>query len=391
MKIWKRALPLGMASLMLATTPLATWAASPEFARSEEEWARLQDDTIEYEELAGLVHEYNATVQKNQIDLNEFRKEYGRTNEDVAKRYRELANELEQDISYPSSGDDDYATRMGGIITVENQIKDYRKLADEKLEDIEIKILTYDSAEATLVSTAQNHLVTYYLNQIQLQTDQAQRELLQEAHRSAVNRRAQGLATDVDVLTAEENLKKADQTIQEDQTAIENARQRLIILLGWKHDDTPQIAAVPAVDLNRIAELNPVTDKERALENNFTLRTNKRKYENATSEDTKETLEKTMRENEQNIGASLNVEYQKVLSAKTAYDLAVAQAALEQKNFQTSELQYSLGNISRLDYLKQKNAADTATLNQQAAELKLFQALQSYEWAVNGLASASAM
>lgn len=391
MKIWKRALPLGMASLMLATTPLATWAASPEFARSEEEWARLQDDTIEYEELAGLVHEYNATVQKNQIDLNEFRKEYGRTNEDVAKRYRELANELEQDISYPSSGDDDYATRMGGIITVENQIKDYRKLADEKLEDIEIKILTYDSAEATLVSTAQNHLVTYYLNQIQLQTDQAQRELLQEAHRSAVNRRAQGLATDVDVLTAEENLKKADQTIQEDQTAIENARQRLIILLGWKHDDTPQIAAVPAVDLNRIAELNPVTDKERALENNFTLRTNKRKYENATSEDTKETLEKTMRENEQNIGASLNVEYQKVLSAKTAYDLAVAQAALEQKNFQTSELQYSLGNISRLDYLKQKNAADTATLNRQAAELKLFQALQSYEWAVNGLASASAM
>ena len=46
-------------------SPGKAWAASPEFARTEEEWTKLEDNTIEYWELEDLVHEYNATVQNN--------------------------------------------------------------------------------------------------------------------------------------------------------------------------------------------------------------------------------------------------------------------------------------------------------------------------------------
>lgn len=389
MKRWKRILPFGVATLMLAATPLQALAASPEFSRTAEEWARLQDDTIEFDELADLIHEYNATVQKNQIDLNEFRKEYGDTNEKWANRYRELANELESNIDYLDPDDEGYIMGMANIANLESQVDSLRESADEAVDDITIKLLTYQLAEATLASTAQTNMIAYYKNQVQLQVDQAKQSLLQETYQSVVNKQNVGMATAVDVLTAQENLRNVDQALQTDTSSIEEARQRLQVMLGWRFDDTPQIGALPAVDMNVIAAMNPTEDKAAALENNYTLKINKRKRENAKSQDTRDTLDKTIRENEQNIGASLSSSYQGVLAAKTAYDLAAAQAQLEQQNFQKAERQYSVGTVGRMDYLTQKNATETAQWNVQIAEMTLLQAVQTYQWAVNGLANAS--
>lgn len=388
MKIWKRALPLGIASLMLAATPFAALAASPEFARSEEEWARLRDDKIEYGELAELIHEYNATVQKNNIDYNEFRKEYGDTRDEVAERYRELASELQDDMEYPDIDDDNYASLMTKIISNEQSIKDYNKTADKNVEDSYVKYMTNLQTEANLVSTAQTEMISFYQNQLQLQIDQKNRELLEANRQSAVNRLGLGLATETGVLTAEEELRTNDQALQTAQSAIDTGRQKLFVMLGWKSDANPEIGEIPAVDENAIAAMNPVTDKEQALLNNYTLLINKRKLENARSQDTKDTLETTIRENEANIGASLTASYQNVLAAKTAHELAVAQSGLEQKNFETAQRQFGLGQIGQLDYTKQKVTTETAQLNVSVTELKLFQAVQSYEWAVNGLAGA---
>ena len=388
MKIWKRALPLGIASMMLAATPLAALAASPEFARSEEEWAQLRDNRIDYEELAGLIHEYNATVQKNNIDYNEFRKEYGDTNDEVAERYRELATELENNMYYPDIDDDNYAATMASIILNEKNIKDYNKMADDNVEDSYVKYMTNLQTEANLVSSAQTEMISYYLNQLQLQTDQKKKELLEVNYQSALTNQGLGLVTETSVLTAQENLRAIDQALQNDQSALDTGRQKLFVMLGWKYDDNPEIGEIPGVDAEAIAAMDPVADKEQALANNYTLLINKRKLDNARSSDTKETLETTIRENEANIGASLTASYQNVLAARTAHELAVAQAALEQKNLEAAERSFQLGQISQVDYLTQKNTTETAQLNVPAAELKLFQAVQNYEWAVNGLAGA---
>lgn len=391
MNALKRVLPLGLAGLLCAAAPIQVLAGSPAFSRSAEEWARLQDDVIEYDELADLIHEYNATVQKNQIDLNEFWKDYGTTKDDVSDRYRELADELEDDLSYPDNGDSDYATRMATIITNETQIKNYRELADDNVEDLEIKRMSYAMAEASLVSTAQTHMINYYLYQLQLQVDQKKLELLQENLRSAQTQQAVGQATEVDVLNAQESVRNGEQAIQSDETNIDNVHQRLIVLLGWRHDAAPEIRELPELDLTRIEEMNPAEDKAAALENNYTLRINRKKYANATSDDTRESLDKSIRDNEQNIGASLSAEYQNVLSLKTAYDLAVAQASLDAKDLETAQRQYELGEISRLQYLTIQNTAETSELNQEIAALNLFQSIQTYQWAIDGLASASAM
>lgn len=389
MKKGKHILLFGTASLLLAASPLQALAASPEFSRSAEEWARLQDDHIEYDELADLIHEYNATVQKNQIDLNEFRKEYGDTNEKWSNRYRELANELKNNISYPDVDDPSYVFGMSAVVNLESQVDSLMKSADEAVDDITVKTLTYQSAEAALVSAAQTNMIGYYKSQLQLQVNLGKQGLLKETYQSVVNKQNIGMATAVDVLTAQENLRNVDQEIQTNTSAIENYRQKLQVMLGWRFDANPQIGEIPTVDMNVIAALNPAEDNGKALENNFTLNTNKRKRENAKSEDTMETLDKTIGENEQNIGAALSSSYQSVIAAKTAYELAVAQAQLEQQNFQTVERKYSIGTVGRMDYLTQRNTTETAQLNAKIAEMTLLQEVQNYQWAVNGLANAS--
>ena len=87
------------------------YGASPDFARTEEEWAKLKDNVIEYDELEALIHEYNATVQNNQYTYQKFRQDYGDTNEEVAQEYYKLAQDYYNDMS----GDDDASSRMSDL------------------------------------------------------------------------------------------------------------------------------------------------------------------------------------------------------------------------------------------------------------------------------------
>lgn len=386
MRNLKRIVSLALAGLTALSVPLQASAATPEFARSAEEWERLRDDKIEYDELSDLIHEYNATVRKNQIDLNEFRKDYGETNDEWSDRYRELADDLESSLDYPDVDDSGYASAMTNIVTSEIQIDNWRETADDSLEDYMVYYYNYCLAEKLLVSTAQSNMINYYLNQLQLQTDQKQVEVLQETYQSAVNQRAVGRATDVDVLTARENLRNAEKAVQDDQSAIDTGRRYLIVLLGWNSEANPEIGEIPEVDLERIASMDPAADKAAAVENSYTMKANKRKLENARSTDKIEDLNETIQEDEQNIGASLNASYQNVISCQAAYELAEAQAALEEENLRKIERKYGQGSASHLEYVTQQYTTEKAQINVEVTRLNLFQAIESYDWAVNGLA-----
>ena len=166
--------------------------------------------------------------------------------------------------------------------------------------------------------------------------------------------------------------------ILDDQNTIENNQEKLFVALGWKHDDRPEIGTLPEPDPDRIAAMNPAADKAQAVENSYTMKINKRKLENAKSDDTKETLEKTIREDTQTIGASVTGSYQNVLAAKASMDLKGAQAQLQEKTMQTTERQYQLGMIGKLDYLNRKYAYDSAVIQAQIAKYNLLQACLLY-------------
>ncbi len=389
MKSLRRVLPSGLAALLIAASPVTAFGASPEFARTAEEWARLRDNVIEYGELEDLIEEYNTTVQTNQLDLNEFRRKYGDTKDDVSQKYRDMAGEIYSSLEYPDPDDPTYGMVVNSVLMAEIQAKNMEQQADNNLEDSEIVYLNYKSAEKTLVTVAQTNVINYQKDQISLKQAELAKRQAEISLSSARTKAAVGTATRVEVLNAEEAVQNADRSVESARTAINNVRQKLQVMLGWKYSDAPEILEVPVSDIGRIAGMDPQADREKALENNYTLKVNRKKRSNATADADIEKLDRTIADNEQKIGSSLVTCYQNVQSAKLAYDQAAADLELEKRNLDSTRLQHSQGRASANQLELQELAVQTKELALKLADLNLFQTMETYDWAVKGLAGAS--
>ena len=383
MKKWKQISACCLAAVLAAAAPTGTaWAGSPEFARSAEEWAKLRDNVMEYDELAGLIHEYNVTVQNNQRDYNEKK---NKTSDEIAQDYRDAADAVRSSMS----GDDSPQAIMQDSMA-EAQALSLEQQADDNVEDSEIFKMTYDQTEATLVSNAQTNMISYHQKARDLDLKKKNRELLAATYDSVVLKMNHGMATQMEVLTAQENLQNADAAILTVESDLENTRQKLCVMLGWRYDASPEIREIPAVDLNRIQSMDPAADKAKALENNYTLRINKKKLANSSNNSKKESLQMTIDDNIQRIGSSVDSAYKNVIQSQTAYQQAAVSLEVASKNMEAAERKMQIGTLSRLDYLNQQYAYLQAQVAMEDASMALFQAVESYDWNIDGLASASA-
>ena len=111
-----------------------------------------------------------------------------------------------------------------------------------------------------------------------------------------------------------------------------------------------QIREIPAVDLNRIQSMDPAADKAKALENNYTLRINKKKLANSSNNSKKESLQMTIDDNIQRIGSSVDSAYKNVIQSQTAYQQAAVSLEVASKNMEAAERKMQIGTLSRLDY-----------------------------------------
>ena len=371
MKKWKQISACCLAAVLAAAAPTGTaWAGSPEFARSAEEWAKLRDNVMEYDELAGLIHEYNVTVQNNQRDYNEKK---NKTSDEIAQDYRDAADAVRSSMS----GDDSPQAIMQDSMA-EAQALSLEQQADDNVEDSEIFKMTYDQTEATLVSNAQTNMISYHQKARDLDLKKKNRELLAATYDSVVLKMNHGMATQMEVLTAQENLQNADAAILTVESDLENTRQKLCVMLGWRYDASPEIREIPAVDLNRIQSMDPAADKAKALENNYTLRINKKKLANSSNNSKKESLQMTIDDNIQRIGSSVDSAYKNVIQSQTAYQQAAVSLEVASKNMEAAERKMQIGTLSRLDYLTQQYAYLQAQVAMEDASMALFQAVESY-------------
>ncbi len=365
------------------SAPARVLASSPEFSRTAEEWSALQDDNLEYSEIADLIHEYNPTVQNNQYEYQKFIRDYGTTREDVSNSYLDLAEDLEAS----KSGDDSGSGRVSDL-SLEVQAKSLREQADNNLEDSRIYYLNYAQAEDNLVLSAQSKFLSYYKNQLQLEEAQATLTRLKQDYELAQTKRSAGTITDADVLTALEAVQDQENTIQKMEQQVESARQSLIVMLGWDSSATPTIGELPKVDLSVVDQIDLSADQQTALEKNYTLLVNQRKSENAVSDDTKRNLNTTIAGNERKIRASVASAYQNLKNAKLAYEQAQASLTTQERQASLSEQKLSVGMITAYENQTQQIALTNSRLALKEASISYQDALETYRWNVNGLASA---
>lgn len=373
----------GILALAAVLPAAPAFASSPEFSRTEEEWNRLRDNKMEYGEIEGLVQEYNVTVQNNQYNYRKFREDYGDTNEEVAGAYYDLA----MDFLNMMSNEDDTGSMMSDL-SLQIQADNMLARADDTLEDSRIYLLTYEQAEKNIVATAQAGFINYYKLLLQKQQQEAAVSNAEESLNYAGLQRSAGMVTDLEVLNAQEARQNALDQLAQTERNIRSQQENLNVLLGWKHDDTPEMGELPPVDEGRISRMDPAADLAAALENNYTLRINRRKLENARDGLTKENLQTAIANNERKIGNSLNSASRSVLTAQIQLQQARAALALAQQDLNLASGKLSAGMITQREYNTAARALQNAQFSARSAELTLFTAMENYDWAVKGLAAA---
>ncbi len=361
-------------------------AASPEFARTAEEWATLRDDRLEFDEIADLVHEYNNTVIKNQIA---YKDERDKTRDDVAQDYYDAAESIYSNIEYPDSDDSSYGSKMSSALNNELSAEQMMERGDESTEDSETIKLGYDQTEANLVKQAQTQMISYWSSYYNLDSLRVRVVQAEQNYQSEENRMAAGMSTQAKLLTAKESISAAAASLQSAESSLAKTKESLCLMLGWKYGAEVEMGEIPEPDMEKIASINLEEDIQRALENNYNLKLTNKRVENARTAKVKETQLQTQKNQREAIASSVRSSYANLILAQSNYEQAAQAYELERSSCETAQRKLQAGAITPNNFKKQEDSCVTAEVTLKNRKLQLVQAQIDYDWAVNGLASAS--
>ena len=381
----KRAAVLALAGSIVMSIP--AFAREPRFSRSNEEWATLSDNNLEYGEIEDLIAEYNATVRSNEVALAKFKRDYGRTNTEVSDKYRENAQEILNNLDDPDPSDPTYIAKLSSVATARATAQNLLSSADSTLEDANIIRLGYEQAENTLAQTATTNMISYKSGQVAIDVAKGNLELANIALNTANAKLNAGTGTNIDVLNAKEKVINAQNALTKAISDNNTVLKKLQVMTGWSYNATPNVGDIPDPDMNRV--FDPSADLQKALENNYTLRINEKKLENASADSDKQSLKLTIEDNKKNIATALAVAAQNIASAKESYNYANSFANLQETNLVTANQRFSLGMISKLELDTQRVTTENAKRALEQSRYAINQAIANYDWALKGLASTS--
>ena len=374
----------------LSQASLSSLAKSPTFSRTEEEWAKLRDMNLDYEEIDGLVTEYNATVQTNQANMQQFTRDYGRKNVEVSQSYRDMAQKIEDSLTEPEPDSMTYVPMMASIAQSRATINNLKNSADTTLEDYEVQYFTYESARLSLVQNTKALMISYYSKDVSKEALQKAVEVAELNLANAQARVAVGMATNLDVLSAKEAVIKANKTLSDQSNAALADRDKLLIMTGFKTDSQANIGLVPVLseeELQNIDKINVEEDIKKAVEENYALKINKRKLGNAKSDTQIKSLNSTISSGTENIKANVQTLHKNLLNAKDKLNLLKAELELSSKDLETIRQKKNLGMATQLEVANKELENIKKNTEKKQAELALRLALENYNSAVNGLAS----
>ena len=374
----------------LSQASLSSLAKSPTFSRTEEEWAKLRDMNLDYEEIDGLVTEYNATVQTNQANMQQFTRDYGRKNLEVSQSYRDMAQKIEDSLTEPEPDSMTYVPMMASIAQSRATINNLKNSADTTLEDYEVQYFTYESARLSLVQNTKALMISYYSKDVSKEALQKAVEVAELNLANAQARVAVGMATNLDVLSAKEAVIKANKELNDQSNAALADRDKLLIMTGFKTDSQANIGLVPVLseeELQNIDKINVEEDIKKAVEENYALKIDKRKLGNAKSDTQIKSLNSTISSGTENIKANVQTLHKNLVNAKDKLNLLKAELELSSKDLETIRQKKNLGMATQLEVANKELENIKKNTEKKQAELALRLALENYNSAVNGLAS----
>ncbi|WP_276953776.1 TolC family protein [Enterocloster lavalensis] len=384
---------VGLSLFMTGAFPMSALAGSPEFAYTQEKWAALRDNVMEYEELNDLIHEYNATVLNNRAEYDDYRgKSSDRFKNDYADTVQDLYDASDKMLENVDEDQPGYASALAGSISTRIQAQRMQETADSENMDGDIKKLEYDRQEAELVRTAQTKMNQYWQKVKNRQSLEASLSLAQARESAAAVRVQAGMEPQARLMEAQEAVQSAQASIQASDQEMDTVRRELCLLTGWSYDASPEIREIPVTRTVDLGAIDLEGDKQRAVEQNYALRAAKGKMNNTNYGTVQnKVLQVNVGEAEQKIKTDVENRYQNLKQAQSDQDQAAAELALEQRNLDAASRKLENGSIKRNEYLEIQDGYAAKAAAEQVSALKLTQAQEDYWWAVNGLADAGSL
>lgn len=362
------------------------YAASPEFARTAQEWEKLRDDRLEFEEIPALIHEYNNQVIQDQIAYREYR---GKSQEEVSQDYYDAAEEIENQIADPDPEEAGYAGAVNAALNSRIQAENLRKQGDDNLENGEIKALGYQQTEARLVKEAQEKMIDYWSQTWDLKRAQTGWEEAKADLQSEQVRVQAGISTADALIGAQGREKEAKAELETAQSTLNLTRQQLCLMLGWPLEAQVEICPVPAADLEAVSSVNLNEDVKKALADSYDLKMTNIRLKNARSSSAKSSQEQTLKSQKEAASGSVREAYERLRLKKADYESSLQSADTAEKAFETASRKAQAGLLSAKELEAEKQNREKADYQKQNAGLELLKAQIQYQWAVEGLASTS--
>ena len=355
---------------------------SYERERSPEEWVSLRDNTISWEEIEALVHEYNPTVSSLWINFRDSERR-GSYNVDV-EAARSAVEEAYEKALLAANGN----AVAEALAEMQYQSNSSNFSADSVAQnsDRELAKLSIEQTEKNTAETVKKSFISRENTILQRQIDALNLEDARSEKETAERKKAIGQATEIDVLTAQTAADQAELQLRSEDSSIRKTSELLQISLGWKADAEPAFPTIPLTERKSIDEISLSEDTKRAVENNLSLQISTRKLNLSEGEANRENLSRSIENQKEKIQSDLLSRYQSLKQAADAQTQAVLQEENARKAYEKAERGLKLGSVSLKARNKAKNAYTIAGLQKKQADLKLTEEYLDYRAGVNGLA-----
>ena len=357
---------------------------SYERERTAENWATLRDNTISWEEIPDLVHEYNPTVSSLWIQFRDNARR-GVYHVDVEEARQAVEDAYEKALSAANGN-----AVAEALAEMQYQSNSSNFSADQVAgsSDETVAKLSVMETEKNTVETVKKSFISRENSILQQQIDALNLEDNKRDLESTEKKKAVGQATEMDVLTAKAQVDAGELTLKGDESTMRKTTELLQVSLGWKADANPVFPEIPSVEESSVQQISLAEDSKKALENNFGLQINTRKKDLSTGDANREDLENKMKNQKEKIQSDMLSRYQSLKQAMDAKKQAVSAEANAKAAYEKAERSLQLGSVSVKARDKAKTAYDVAVLQKKQAELKLTEEYLDYQAGVAGLASA---
>lgn len=348
--------------------------------------ARLQDGRIEYDEIATLVREYNPDISKAWDTYMDSKKDFANIVTELESQYLQVKDLADSYVTAGELTGSKLLVRSGHTLD-----RGYRNL----VQGMRDRVNKWDTdrqntalirrAERQVTVGAQSVMIGYETIRQNIATLETMVQLYEQQAAMANRQVGLGMATGTDLASANASLLAARSQLASLNNQLESTRRTLCMLLGYEPEDYPEICPIPEFDMGRLEKMDLAQDTVKAIGNNYSLisqRTSAAGESNAQIEARLRMIE----EGDQKLTIEMERLYQEVMDSKAAYEAAAVGYEAAKLSKAAADRQYQLGLLSQVQYVGTQISYYQKKAAYESANLGLLQAMETYDWAVLGLA-----